>query len=103
MGEGDIAIPKEAGIAADPDEDLVARNRHRQQRNDDINQFKLDKMELAKSKTSKGRIATARDQIMKVSKTEHKASKRPFTVRIQKAEDAREADGAPEAKKVKPD
>ena len=56
--EADIAIPKEsqdAGIAPDEDDDqgatiLASHNRHMQQRNADISQFKQEARELYKAR-----------------------------------------------------
>merc|ERR1712194_619648 len=71
-----------------------------QQRNADINEFKMEAKELAKSRSGRRRVSTA----TKVSKPEGKASKRVMlTMKIQKAGDDPEVDGEPEAKKVKPD
>merc|ERR1719174_53491 len=68
------------------------------QRNADKNSFKAELKALKKSRASKARVATT----TKVSKPESKASVLS-TMKKHKAEDDREADGEPEAKKIKPD
>merc|ERR1719506_1697232 len=68
------------------------------QRNVDKNSYKEELRALKKSRASKARVATT----TKVSKPESKASVLS-TMKKHKAEDDREADGEPEAKKIKPD
>merc|ERR1712034_197127 len=80
------------------------RNKHMQQRKDDNELFKRDKLEMAKAAkkakaTNERRVAAAKA----ANSSELKASKRVFTVKRKDGKGDQEENVEPEAKKVKPD